>query len=88
MAMRCELSQREHLQCAHNMTDRPSLSLELGHVLYLTQLRNGITSSVATARIYQRCRKRSHEGGQHNERGVQPEAQHGTHLYQGSVRRW
>ena len=56
--------------------------------LYLTQLRNSITSSVAKPRVCQRCRKRNHEGGQHDERGVQSEAQHSTHLYQGSVHRW
>jgi hypothetical protein len=56
--------------------------------LYSTQLRNSIAGSVPTARVRQRCRERNHEGGQHDEGGVQSEAQHGTHLQQGSVRRW
>jgi len=89
MAMRCESSQRRLPQCAHNLTDRPSLSLSLGHVnSYLIQLCNCTTGSVPTARVRQRCRERNHEGGQQDERGVQSEAQYGTHHHQGSVRRW
>ena len=53
-----------------------------------TQLRDSPRSSVPTPRVCQLCRKRNHEGGQHHESGVCPEAQHGPHHNQGSVCRW
>ena len=55
---------------------------------YFTQLRDSTRSSIPTARVCQLCRKRNHEGGQHHESGVRPEAQHGPHHNQGSVCRW